>query len=330
MENLAHMTFINNNKGFIVGDNGKVLKTVNAGVTWTSLSITSSTLRFVYFYNDTLGFIAGVGGLIKRTTDGGTTWATVSSGTTQQLSSVFFTSATTGYASGFGGTIIKTTNGGLNWTSVSSGVTSPLGIIQFTSASNGIVIGDGDLIRQSSNSGSTWTATSNPSNGNVLTGMDFINSTEGFIIGGSVGANTGIILKSINGGNTWTSFTPGSSRLTKVDFVNANVAYAVGLDGTILKYSSNVGIGETDPDKITFINYPNPFSFSTTIDLSSYNFVKNGSLEIFSVTGQTVRKIELNQFQNVSIDKGNLSPGTYFYRVSDGNDFVGSGKLTVN
>jgi photosystem II stability/assembly factor-like uncharacterized protein len=329
-ENLAQMTFIDNNKGFIVGDNGIVLKTINAGATWTSLSLTTSTLRAVYFYNNTLGFIAGVGGLIKRTTDGGTTWTTVSSGTTQQLSAVYFTSSTTGYASGFGGTIIKTTDGGLNWSPLTSGITSPLGIIQFTSSTNGIVIGDGDVIRQTSNSGTSWSATSNPSSGNVLTGMDFFNSTDGFIVGGNVSSNTGIILTSTNSGNTWSSYNPGSARLTKVDFVNANVAYAVGLNGTILKYSSNVGIDETGAiDKYSFVNYPNPFSTSTTIDFSSYNFSKEVTIDIFDITGRMVRSIKGNQLSKITIQKDDLVTGTYIYKVFDGGAYTGSGKLSV-
>ncbi|MCW3071605.1 MAG: hypothetical protein JWO44_1495 [Bacteroidetes bacterium] len=328
-ENIAIINFINNNKGFAVGDNGTVLKTTNAGLTWTSLSVTTSTLRFVYFYDNSLGFIAGVNGLIKRTSDGGATWTTSSTGTTQQLNSIYFTSATTGYASGFGGTILKTTDGGLNWTLLTSGTTTPLGIIQFTAPMNGIVIGDSDLIRQSSNAGVSWSATSNPSSGNVLTGMDFFNSLEGFIVGGNIGANTGIIMKSNNGGNTWTSYTPGSSRLTRVDFVNANTAYAVGLDGTILKYTSNVGIQELSNDAAEINAYPNPFSASTTIDCGNHTFENNAVVEVYSMDGRLVASKEYSKENKIVFERNNMATGIYIFHIYDGKAIIGKGKISV-
>ena len=47
-----------------------------------------------------------------RTINGGTSWSTLSSGTTNDLYSVYFTDPHTGYVTGEGGTILKTTNGG--------------------------------------------------------------------------------------------------------------------------------------------------------------------------------------------------------------------------
>ena len=67
--------------------------------------------------------------------------------------------------------------------------------------------------------------------------MDFYDANNGVIVGGNVPLNTGTILTTNNSGVTWTVSTPGSSRLIRVDFYDATVGYAVGLNGTILKWS---------------------------------------------------------------------------------------------
>ncbi|MEI7982717.1 MAG: T9SS type A sorting domain-containing protein, partial [Bacteroidota bacterium] len=58
------------------------------------------------------GYSIGDYGTILKTVNGGTTWVTLSSGTTYPLYSVFFTNKNTGYVVGYLGTILKTTNGG--------------------------------------------------------------------------------------------------------------------------------------------------------------------------------------------------------------------------
>lgn len=43
---LRSVQFVNANTGYIVGDNGEILKTINGGQTWTSLTIeTNNSLK---------------------------------------------------------------------------------------------------------------------------------------------------------------------------------------------------------------------------------------------------------------------------------------------
>jgi len=49
----------------------------------------------------------GIGGTILKTLDGGITWSTLSIGTTNQLHSVTFADANNGFAVGENGTILK-------------------------------------------------------------------------------------------------------------------------------------------------------------------------------------------------------------------------------
>ncbi len=236
-QNLFSIQFIDVLTGFCVGDNGTALKTTNSGATWTPMTTgTTTNLRFVYFLDATTGFITGASGLILKTSDGGTTWTPTTTGTASQLNSVYFTTPTIGYAAGASGTIIRTNTSGATWVPLTSGVGTNLGVIQFTSTTDGIVGGDGGVIRQTITSGATWGAVTSGTPDN-LTGMDFYDASNGFMVGGDVPLNTGNILRTTDGGNSWTSFLPGSSRLTKTDFYDINLGYAVGLDGTILQYT---------------------------------------------------------------------------------------------
>ena len=236
-QNLHSILFIDILTGFVVGDNGTALKTTNGGTSWAPMTVgTTANLRFVYFFDSNNGFISGSGGLILKTVDGGSTWTPCTTGSTSVITSVWFTSSSVGYASGAGGTLLKTTTSGSTWSTLTSGVTSNLGIVQFTTPSNAIVCGDAGVIRQTTTSGTSWAAVTSGTPDN-LTGLDFYDASNGFIVGGDVPLNTGNILRTTDGGNSWTGFAPGSSRLTKVDFYDENLGYAVGLDGTILQYT---------------------------------------------------------------------------------------------
>jgi photosystem II stability/assembly factor-like uncharacterized protein len=77
--------------GFVVGDAGIVVKTTDAGMTWSPLtSGTTNALYDVYFFDATQGVAVGEQGLILRTTDGGAGWQGVTSGVKDTLRSVSF------------------------------------------------------------------------------------------------------------------------------------------------------------------------------------------------------------------------------------------------
>ncbi|HNC49180.1 MAG TPA: YCF48-related protein, partial [bacterium] len=72
--------------GYIVGTNGRILKTTNGGNDWSSqTSGTTSFLRDVHFINDSLGVAVGESGKILYTDDGGEHWNVKVSNTTSHL-----------------------------------------------------------------------------------------------------------------------------------------------------------------------------------------------------------------------------------------------------
>ncbi|MBK7856282.1 MAG: hypothetical protein IPJ79_16570 [Bacteroidetes bacterium] len=98
---LQSVVFTNANTGYVVGNGGVILKTINGGASWTQqTSGTSNDLFEASFLNEDTGYAVGYMGTILKTTNGGINWLPQISGTTNQLSSVSFVDANTGYAAG--------------------------------------------------------------------------------------------------------------------------------------------------------------------------------------------------------------------------------------
>lgn len=118
---LTSVYFTNQNTGYATGYNGTILKTIDAGLTWTSLtSGTPNALYSIRFADANTGYAVGDLGTILKTNDAGATWAVQNSGTTNALNSVFFTDSNNGYAVGISGVIINTTDGGCSPPSITA------------------------------------------------------------------------------------------------------------------------------------------------------------------------------------------------------------------
>ncbi|MCW3102572.1 MAG: hypothetical protein JWO09_1012 [Bacteroidetes bacterium] len=326
-QTLYGMDFINGNVGFAAGDNGAIIKTSNGGATWTSVSVTSSSLRSVRFISSTTGFITGDGGLILKTTNGGTTWSVCSTGISDPIYAVWFIDPTNGYASSFSGDLLKTTNGGSTWTASATGVSSQMNTIYFTDPSTGTFVGAGGVIRRTTDGGVSWATVTMTPSGDFLHSHTFVNSTTGFITGGNIGSNIGVILNTVDGGLTWSTYHPGTARLCNVDFVNANTGYAVGLNGTILKYTSPIGISEQSATAKTLDVFPNPAKSSFTISTTGLELEGTVYFELFDVAGNLVKKEELVNISNLTIERGSLDAGIYFFTLSTNGKVAGTGKI---
>jgi photosystem II stability/assembly factor-like uncharacterized protein len=118
---LQAITFVNADTGFVVGYDGTIIKTDDAGASWTLSKIPFQTLFSVSFPTETVGYAAGYSNLtgseIIKTIDAGDTWQPLTTGGTfnTALRTVSFSSIDTGFAAGEGGRIITTVNGGDSW-----------------------------------------------------------------------------------------------------------------------------------------------------------------------------------------------------------------------
>jgi len=124
---LIHLVFRGNSKGWIVGSGGLILATTDDGLTWNKQQTgVSSTLYNVDFRDDDNGYAVGEKGTILRTENGGGTWLKTDSGVSGTLLRVDFADSKNGWIVGRGGVILRSGDKGVTWLRQDSGTTSNL------------------------------------------------------------------------------------------------------------------------------------------------------------------------------------------------------------
>ena len=260
--NLRHVLFTNSSTGYIAGNSGTILKTINGGTNWNPLtSSTTNDLYSVSFPSVNIGYVVGRFETIRKTTNGGTTWILKNIGINNyniHFSDVFFINNLVGCAVGNGyngntnGYIVRTADGGENWTIISSG-SVPSNSIYFSSSNIGYVVGNNGSWSKTTDGGLNWVLQSQISISYGvhpdLASVYFLNDNLGYAAGCSYSSGTYnyVIAKTTNGGTNWTTQTfSGSSsayNFYSIFFPSQDTGYVVGagyLTGEIMKtYNSS-------------------------------------------------------------------------------------------
>jgi len=167
---VAHAT---GNVFVIVGYNGRILRTEDAGKTWREIlphpvEFSLNQVTFVGNY----GWAVGHAGTILHTRDGGKTWSKQQIDTDKTLFAISFIDQTHGWVSGDESTVGWTDNGGETW-HIERVEVSDIGLseetraavpdviyygINFVDAQNGWMVGEYGNIRHTSDGGKTWDA----------------------------------------------------------------------------------------------------------------------------------------------------------------------------
>ncbi len=221
--------------------------TTLAQATWTQqASGTTENLRAVQFLDANNGYACGDAGIVLKTTNGGTTWASVKIATTTPVNDIYFANVNEGWAavgdensSSSSGQIWYTTNGGTAWTKQTPSTTEARFGISGASSSAVWVVGSRNgviNIDATTNGGTSW---ANQSNSNIfgwLYKIDAISTTTAFSIGGAFFPSvTGFIIKTTNGGSTWSQLSTGTIPfMNGIDMADANTGFVVGDGGSIM------------------------------------------------------------------------------------------------
>ena len=230
---LRDVTFVDSSTGWVVGDGGTILKTVDAGIAWApQTSNVSHNLNDVHFIDANNGWVVGDSATLIQTTDGGSSWTSLTVPVTKRLEGVCFLDSNTGWVSGDGGALQATTDGGNSWSGLfASHVTDVFYDIHFFDANAGVSMSYNATTQnarraRTSDGGATWGGTS--LGNDRVSGMFFVDGTTGWIVGSNV------IFKSTSSGFNWVSTSvPGS--WYGVHFADANTGWAVGLAGAMVK-----------------------------------------------------------------------------------------------
>jgi len=154
---LYSVAFPNKNKGWVVGDSGRILHSEDGGRNWRRQeSGVKDELVHVKFINDKRGWVVGAKGTILFTDDGGRTWERQISGTPNHLYHIETRGKENAWIVGDKGVVLRTTNAGVSWERVAVETTQNLLNIAFANDKNGWIIGWNGTILRSGDGGKTW------------------------------------------------------------------------------------------------------------------------------------------------------------------------------
>jgi len=203
--------------GGSIGDgHGVILKTEDAGVTWTrigSSELPDVDLPEVRAIDKSNALATGMPsdgyGLILKTTDGGATWQRLGTSETipnVELTGIAAVNTLTYWVVGFNAVILKTTDGGATWVSQeASNITANLSAVSALDENNAWIVGDTldgyAVILHTTNGGATWTREG--SSETVPPGLIDVSAydTDTCWACGTYGS----IIRTIDGGTTWAS-----------------------------------------------------------------------------------------------------------------------------
>jgi photosystem II stability/assembly factor-like uncharacterized protein len=242
--NFRDVLFLDEQHGWIAGDNGVLLSTEDGGKNWKPLqSGTTDRIVDVHFISlePKWGWAMTRDGTLLYTTDG-EDWSTENNhelpqGIELSINEVAFAKFSEGWAVGENGDIIHNLDGGPTWALQRTSTGRNLTSVDMKFAPLGWAVGTNGVIQRTVNGGEYWKFHETHA-GSDLYGVSFITKRKGWAIG-----RAGIILSTSDGGFTWESKLSGMSEtLYSILALSEQKIYAVGASGTIIRSTDG---GET-------------------------------------------------------------------------------------
>jgi photosystem II stability/assembly factor-like uncharacterized protein len=237
---LNNVFFTNNNDGWALGRQGKLIHTSNGGSSWAEQnSGTSEDLHGIFMVNNNVGYAVGNKGKISKYN--GSTWTAVNTSETRDVFGVYFINENTGWAVGDWGRLYRTTNGGGSWVNQNNDAMASYkyNAVHMFNENDGFAVGTSGRIARYN--GSSWAGQTSGITTELL-GAHFLNSNFGF----AVGKSSTILFFN---GSSWSTHNAGlpdnSFHIYDVHIISSTEAYAVatpgfGGEGVILKFNGSV------------------------------------------------------------------------------------------
>ncbi len=231
---------INGNDAIVVGYNGKINISNDAGASWRNknYSVGNNMYTFASIYAQPgtgKVWAGGDAGLILYSSNRGTNWTVQQTSASQTFFDINMKNANTGYAAGGNlfssvGFCYKTTNSGSNWVALpipSPG--TPVYNVDFVNEttgwiSGGFPFGSPPVVAKTTNGGATWVNQSTtPVINNVMSDLDMWDANTGYCCSGTN------LWKTTNGGINWNIITgPPTGTLAKITTLSSSIVYIAG------------------------------------------------------------------------------------------------------
>jgi len=232
---LTACDFISPTTGWVAGERGVVLRTVNAGRLWhrqRSSGLHAERLRDVDFVDRSRGWAVGSGGLILMTRDAGASWLRRPADRAVDLRAVAATGPDCAVVVGWSGPagapvgeILRSADAGSTWVGVGAWPGARLYDVVFADRSHGWAVGSGPavgpgaagenaVVLATDDGGLTWTAAAGPEDlgidpgrSSVLFAVEALDASRLWCAGrsGPAGAAYGLLAGSVDGGHSWRS-----------------------------------------------------------------------------------------------------------------------------
>jgi len=236
--------FLDQDNGWICGENGKILKTENGGFSWEDCSYKQHDglvlFYAMHFFSSHEGFVGGMiiknkerEYLLLKTTDGGKSWEPIKNNPQSMLYNILYIDDSTGFASG-DREIFKTTNRGGDWEVIyedTIGSVKQIRGLYFLSKKTGWACSFSGKILKTIDGGKSWDVESLTTN--RLRSITFVNETLGYIVGDKNNEPTSSLYITNDSGKSWEAIGEELPDLHRITHRNNNI-WAVGKEGCII------------------------------------------------------------------------------------------------
>lgn len=246
-----------------VGESGTVLHADTIGSDLVAATMGTHAVQFAAFQvNERDAWIAGSRGMLLHSTDGGSTWVPVPTGTTDEIRTMYFTDAERGWLAGSRGTVLATTDGGRTWSPQATGASGDVTSIRFQDRSRGTlfvglnaygttdggkqwapqdppgpvrqrnvaIFGDGrgwavygPFLTATTDFGAKWVDPKAVDFEEPLQSLRFLDDHHGWAVG-----ENGRIVRTSDGGRSWSATRIEADLLLGVDFVDEHHGWTTG------------------------------------------------------------------------------------------------------
>lgn len=341
---LRRVHFFDEQRGYIVG--GKleksepyeprrslVLSTTDGGASWQRVALDSTLANVVYsdvsFPTSQVGYLAGSSSttaILAKTTDGGATWKRITGpGSPYYLFEVEFRDpdhgmVTAGEFEPVQTSIWITSDGGVSWKQPQSKFWENMQSVRnITHVTNQTwLLTAGSNIARTTNDAASWDSVYTWSQINSIA---FASGTQ---VGYAVGRDTSTVLKTKDGGATWSIQQSNQGQpLYGVSAPSERVAYAVGASyeygSTIIKTSGETSINvlsEHYSGVPPLDIMPNPSDGDIKITFTPSFEIRY--LKIIDLHGTIIHQVVVHpNISSISLNADNFSAGPYFCRLGE-------------
>ncbi len=241
--------FTNEHSGWVVGDSGVVLRTLDGGMNWQFVSIGSrQDFRCLVFVDERNGWFAGKGLSIFHTIDAGNSWSRqyVVTDSARRFLSMSFIDTRTGWIVSNIGEILHTTDAGNSWSFQYSSAPLAFTSVHFVNATHGWASSPNQIIVKTTDGGTNWETIDSftPHSSSWCTDIKFIDEQRGWVattVAPSSSIQSGSpLFYTEDGGATWTQQTVlPSLNLISLAVLYPGFAWVAGFDQIF--YTSNGG-----------------------------------------------------------------------------------------